>query len=79
MNLDKQRVNRVKKQTTLLFSILLLSTQTLIAQDIGSGAARASQTSSSNNWQSWVFATSALISAAIGVVVVSLNPGSTSH
>lgn len=69
----------MKKQMILLFSILLFSTQTLIAQDVGEGATAAVQTSSSNNWQSWVFATSALICAAIGVVVVSLNPGSTSH
>ena len=69
----------MKKSTILLVLIALLSTQILVAQDVGAGAVVASQTSSSNNWQNWVFASSALISAAIGIVIVSLNPGSTSH
>ena len=58
---------------------LILTMQHLSAQDVGTAAAVSSETSSSNHWQNWVFASSALLSAALGVVVVALNPGSTSH
>lgn len=69
----------MKKRVLFLTIALLATTQHLSAQDVGTSATVSSETSSSNNWQNWVFASTALISATIGVIVVALNPGSTSH
>jgi hypothetical protein len=69
----------MKKTIILTLITLLLSSQNLSAQDLGAASAESLQTGSSNQWKGWVFASTALVSAAIGVVVVSLNPGSTSH
>jgi hypothetical protein len=63
----------------LLICSLLFFIHPLPAQEAGDAAAASAEMGSSNNWQSWVFASSALISAAIGVIIVSVNPGSTSH
>lgn len=69
----------MKHRALFLTLALFTITQHLNAQDVGTAATVSSETSSSNKWQNWVFASTALISATIGVVVVALNPGSTSH
>ncbi|MBI5272863.1 MAG: hypothetical protein HY861_02645 [Chlamydiia bacterium] len=58
---------------------ILASTPKLYAEETGAAAANSAQESTSDHWQNWVFAGSALITAAIGVVIVSLNSGTFSH
>ena len=78
-----------------LFFLLLFSTLQLCAQQelgnaaaeteetsqssTGTAAAEAVDTSQNSNWQNWVFAGSALVTATIGVVIISLTSGTTSH
>lgn len=69
----------MKKQTAFFILTLFFCTQNLSAQDVGAGAVASRETGSSNTWKNWVFASTALISVVIGVVVISLNPGSNSH
>jgi len=48
-------------------------------EDTGFVAASAVEVSKSSNWQNWVFASSALVTVVVGVVIISLNSGTTSH
>jgi hypothetical protein len=67
------------KKVPFLIIFSISSMTGLSAQEIeGIAAAEAAETSSSN-WQNWVFAGSALISAAVGVVIVSTNTGTFGH
>lgn len=66
----------MKTLTTLLTLIALLSGSGLHAQT-GSAAASSRNVAKGNTWQNWVFAGSALVTAAVGVFVVSMNSGST--
>jgi hypothetical protein len=45
---------------------------------IGTGAAKSSQTGRTTSWQNWVFGGTALVLAAIGIVVVTINSGADS-
>ncbi|MBM3184178.1 MAG: hypothetical protein FJZ64_02605 [Chlamydiae bacterium] len=49
------------------------------AQETGEAAAIAAETTKESNWQNWVFAGSALVTATIGVVIISVSSGTTSH
>jgi|GEM_PF-2665837 len=70
----------MKRTKFFLLLVFFFSIQDISAQDtIGEAAVASQKTSSSNEWQNWVFASSALVAAAVGVVIVSLNSGSTSH
>ncbi len=51
----------------------------LTAQETGAAAASSAEATQSSNWQNWVFAGSALVTATAGVVIISLNTGNTSH
>lgn len=42
-------------------------------------AAASSADATTSNWQNWVFAGSALVTAATGVVIISTNTGSFNH
>ena len=57
---------------------ILSAAPTLYAQETGAAAASSSETASSN-WQNWVFAGSALVTDAAGVVIIAMSSGSTSH
>ncbi len=72
----------VKKM--ILCCALLLSVSSLSAQDTAVEESDTSTTdmaseSRSSTWQNWVFASSALVTAVIGVVIISLNTGTTSN
>ena len=69
----------MKKSIFFLILTFLFSTHPLTAQEVGEAAVASTETASSNQWKNWVFASSALVAVVIGVVIVSLNPGSTSH
>lgn len=66
------------KKISLLIIFILSTTATLSAQETGTAAASSAETASSN-WQNWVFAGSALVTAAAGVVIIAMSSGSTSH
>lgn len=68
----------MKKITSLLTLIALVSGSGLHAQT-GTAAANSSSVAKGNNWQNWVFATSALVTAAVSIFVVSMNSGSSSQ
>jgi hypothetical protein len=68
----------MKKLTILLTLTALLSVTGLQAQAPGAGAATASDTGSSNNWQNWTFAGCALATAAAGIFVVAMGNGESS-
>ncbi|OGN65136.1 MAG: hypothetical protein A3E80_02330 [Chlamydiae bacterium RIFCSPHIGHO2_12_FULL_49_9] len=59
--------------------VLLALTLSSILQAQETGAAAAEGTRSSGEWINWVFAGSALITATIGVVAVSIDYGRTAH
>jgi hypothetical protein len=63
------------------FFLLTLISMTfkVYGEDTGSAAAISAETAQESNWKNWVFAASALVTAAIGVVIISLNTGNTSH
>jgi hypothetical protein len=65
----------MKKITTYLTMIALLSGASLSAQQTGAGASSSSYTGLNNNWQNWVFAGSALLTASVAVFVVSMGNG----
>lgn len=62
-----------------LVGFLLLGSQSISAEETGEAAVASVETVKDSQWQNWVFATSALITLTVGVVIVSLNPGSTAH
>jgi hypothetical protein len=67
------------KKPIFILLILLTISHPVFSEEMGSASTESVETSSSSsNWQCWVFATSALLTAALGVVIVSLNPGSSS-
>lgn len=68
----------MKKITALFTAAALLSGSALQAQT-GGGAASSSTTAKGNNWQNWAFAGSAIVTAAIGVFVVTMNNGQSSQ
>ncbi len=68
----------MKKITALFTAAALLSGSALHAQT-GGGAASSSTTAKGNNWQNWAFAGSAIVTAAIGVFVVTMNNGQSSQ
>jgi hypothetical protein len=45
----------------------------------GSTAAVSSQTGRQTSWQNWVFAGAALVIAAVGIAIVSINKGEEAH
>ncbi len=63
----------------LLALAIYSTTSGLIAQETGAAAGDSIQAAQSSNWQNWVFAGSALVTATVGVVIISLNSGTTSH
>ena len=64
-------------RTTILFSLLTLAS--LSPQEPGHASVESTEVGSSSNWQNWIFAGSALVSATLGVVIVSLSTGTQSH
>lgn len=66
------------KKVLFLFIFSLLSIPGLWAQETGVGAASSAQAATSN-WQNWVFAGSALVTAAVGVAIIATNNGSFGH
>lgn len=69
----------MKQITALLTAAALLSGTALQAQATGGGAASSTTTAKGNNWQNWAFAGSAIVTAAIGVFVVTMNNGQSSQ
>lgn len=73
----------MKKLTSLLTFLVLLSNTSLYAQNPGGAAVETVRTAKANNWQNWAFAGSALLTAAGAILVVSMHNGekvqSTSH
>lgn len=66
------------KKCLFLFALFVMTSE-LCAQETGAAAADSAQATQSSNWQNWVFASSALVTATVGVVIISLNSGTTSH
>ena len=66
------------KQVLFLIIFSLLSIPGLWAQETGVGAASSAQ-ATTGNWQNWVFAGSALVTAAVGVAIISTNTGTFGH
>lgn len=58
--------------------IALLLGRALEAQTSGDVAVQTAKEAQSNDWQNWVFAGSLLLTAASGILVVSLHTGSSS-
>lgn len=50
----------------------------LFGQTSGDAAVQTAKDASSNDWQNWVFMGSLLLTAASGIIVVSLNTGNSS-
>jgi hypothetical protein len=73
----------MKKRANLLILLFLFSLQHLngeeLSQTVGSASVDATDKSSSGEWKNWVFASTALVALTVGVVLVSLNPGSNAH
>lgn len=66
------------KRIVFLF-VLIFSIHPLSAQETGTASATAAEASKSSNWQNWAFASSALVTATLGVVIISLSSGTNSH
>jgi purine-cytosine permease-like protein len=60
-----------------LFLLSFILSSSLQAQETGAAAANASE--STSEWVNWVFAGSAIVTATIGVVAVSVDYGRTTH
>ncbi len=60
------------------FASLLLLALPLQAQETGAAAASA-RNASTSQWQNWVFASSAMVTAAAGIVLLALDNGSPVH
>lgn len=69
----------MKKIIFLCVLCFLFSSSDLSAQETGAAAASSTEVSKSSHWQNWVFAGSALVTAAVGVVIISLNTGGYGH
>lgn len=73
----------MKNATTLLTLTALLLNTSLNAQATGNASVEPVKIAKANNWQNWAFASSALLTAAGAIFVVSINNGkkvqSTSH
>lgn len=65
--------------TALLTLTTLLSTGALHAQTTGETAVATAETATSSNWQNWTFAAVSMVTAAAGIVVVSLDNGTAAH
>lgn len=48
-------------------------------QTVGYAAASSAEAPKKSDWQNWVFAGSALLTVAAGVVIISLNSGTNKH
>ena len=48
-------------------------------QEVGYAAASSAEAPQRRDWQNWVFAGSALLTVAAGVVIISLNSGTNNH
>ncbi len=68
----------MKNLTALLTMTTLLSTGVLQAQTTGETAVATAQTATSNQWQNWTFAASAMATAAGAIFVVSMHNGNAS-
>lgn len=66
------------KRVLFIFSLIVTMSE-LYAQETGAAAASSAEATQNSNWQNWVFAGSALVTATVGVVIISLNSGTTSH
>jgi len=66
------------KKLPFLTIFFLFSIPGLWSQETGAGAASSAQ-ATTGNWQNWVFAGSALVTAAVGVVIISTNTGTFGH
>ncbi len=69
----------MKKKFFLYTVCFLFSASGLFSQETGIGAENSTYAGKSSSWQNWVFAGSALVTATVGVVVISLNTGGYSH
>ena len=62
----------------LVVSLLLIAAS-LPAQETGSAASSAASTGGGSEWENWTFAASALVTAAVGIFVVSTQDAASSH
>ncbi len=66
------------RKVPFLTIFFLLANLALSAQETGAAAESGAQATTSN-WQNWVFAGSALVTATVGVVIIATNSGSFGH
>lgn len=59
--------------------IALFSGLSLSAQETGEAAVNSASIASSNNWQNWAFAGTAIVTASVGVFLVTLDSGANAH
>jgi len=59
----------------LIISALIILTATAQAQTTGEAAVATAKVAKENNWQNWVFAGCALLTAAGAIFVVSMHNG----
>ena len=55
------------------------SQETESDQDVGYAAATSAAAPQRSDWQNWVFAGSALLTVAAGIIIISLNSGTNEH
>ena len=55
------------------------SPETEVGQDVGYAAASSAEMPRRSDWQNWVFAGSALLTVAAGIIIISLNSGTNEH
>ncbi len=70
------------KKAFLYFALLLsmsVSAQDVAVEESDTSTTDAVSEGRGSSWQNWVFASSALVTAVIGVVIISLNTGTTNN
>ncbi|HSX38816.1 MAG TPA: hypothetical protein VLE95_08355 [Chlamydiales bacterium] len=73
-------MKRILRTASFLMFALFPMASNLNAQETGTAASMSAEMAQDDsNWQNWVFASSALVTATIGVIIISLNSGTTSH
>lgn len=66
------------QQIRICLVTLLFFGRALFAETSGDTAVQTAKDASSNEWQNWIFAGSLLLTAASGIIVVSLHTGNSS-
>ena len=70
----------IRKLIQLFAVVLLLFETPLSAQQTGVAAAAGSEAAQENNWQVWLFASGAVVTAVAGILIIALvDSGAHTH